>query len=50
MAQDYVFRSMTTADLPLVQRWLSLPHVREWWGDPLVETPDGTALLMVRNP
>ena len=34
MALDYAFRLMTTADLPLVQRWLSLPHVREWWGDP----------------
>ena len=34
MAPPYVFRPMTTADLPLVQRWLKLPHVREWWGDP----------------
>jgi aminoglycoside 6'-N-acetyltransferase len=34
MAPDYAFRPMTTADLPLVQRWLSLPHVRQWWGDP----------------
>jgi aminoglycoside 6'-N-acetyltransferase len=34
MAPDYAFRPMTTADLPLIQRWLSLPHVREWWGDP----------------
>ncbi len=34
MAPPYVFRPMTTADLPLVQRWLTLPHVREWWGDP----------------
>ena len=25
---------MTAADLPLVRRWLALPHVREWWGDP----------------
>jgi aminoglycoside 6'-N-acetyltransferase len=25
---------MTAADLPLIQRWLALPHVREWWGDP----------------
>jgi aminoglycoside 6'-N-acetyltransferase len=21
-------------DLPLIRRWLALPHVREWWGDP----------------
>jgi aminoglycoside 6'-N-acetyltransferase len=34
MAPDYGFRPMTTADLPLIQRWLTLPHVREWWGDP----------------
>ena len=34
MAAVYAFRPMTAADLPLVQRWLALPHVREWWGDP----------------
>jgi aminoglycoside 6'-N-acetyltransferase len=34
MAPDYAFRPMTTADLPLIQHWLTLPHVREWWGDP----------------
>jgi aminoglycoside 6'-N-acetyltransferase len=34
MAPDYVFRPMTSADLPLIRRWLALPHVREWWGDP----------------
>ena len=34
MAPDYVFHPMTTADLPLVRRWLSWPHMREWWGDP----------------
>ena len=34
MAPVYVFRPMTSADLPLIRRWLSLPHVREWWGDP----------------
>jgi len=33
MAPDYVFRPMTTTDLPLVRGWLALPHVREWWGD-----------------
>lgn len=30
----YVFRAMTAADLPTIKRWLALPHVREWWGDP----------------
>jgi aminoglycoside 6'-N-acetyltransferase len=34
MAPDYVFRPMTSADLGLIRRWLALPHVREWWGDP----------------
>lgn len=34
MAADYIFRPMAAADLPRVQRWLALPHVREWWGDP----------------
>jgi aminoglycoside 6'-N-acetyltransferase len=34
MAPDYLFRSMTSDDLPLIARWLALPHVREWWGDP----------------
>ena len=24
---------MTTADLPLVRRWLAQPHVAQWWGD-----------------
>jgi aminoglycoside 6'-N-acetyltransferase len=34
MASDYSFRPMIAADLPLVQRWLALPHVRQWWRDP----------------
>jgi aminoglycoside 6'-N-acetyltransferase len=34
MAPPYVFRPMTTADLPLVQRWLLEPHVAECWHDP----------------
>jgi aminoglycoside 6'-N-acetyltransferase len=34
LAQEYVFRPMTTADLPLIRQWLAKPHVREWWGDP----------------
>jgi aminoglycoside 6'-N-acetyltransferase len=25
---------MTRDDLPQIKRWLTLPHVREWWGDP----------------
>ncbi|RXT48534.1 GNAT family N-acetyltransferase [Bradyrhizobium betae] len=34
MAPAYTFRPMTTADLPLIRRWLGEAHVREWWGDP----------------
>jgi aminoglycoside 6'-N-acetyltransferase len=34
VAQGYVFRPMTADDLPLIQGWLALPHVRKWWGDP----------------
>jgi aminoglycoside 6'-N-acetyltransferase len=34
MAPDYIFRSMTAVDLPLIERWLGSPHVVEWWGDP----------------
>jgi aminoglycoside 6'-N-acetyltransferase len=34
MAPDYAFRPMVAADLPLIGRWLALPHVMRWWGDP----------------
>src|SRR3982750_685441 len=34
MAPDYLFRPMTPGDLPLIRRWLVLPHVREWGGGP----------------
>ena len=34
MRLAYAFRPMTTADLPLVGRWLGEAHVRDWWGDP----------------
>jgi aminoglycoside 6'-N-acetyltransferase len=30
----YSFRRMSTADLPLIRRWLAEPHVSAWWGDP----------------
>ena len=33
MSPIYAFRPMTSADLPLVKRWLEQPHVTEWWGD-----------------
>jgi aminoglycoside 6'-N-acetyltransferase len=31
---SYQFRPMSTADLPLIKRWLAAPHVKQWWGDP----------------
>ena len=31
--QAYQFRPMAPADLPLVRRWLEMPHVSQWWGD-----------------
>ena len=34
MAPQYIFRPISVADLPLIRRWLALPHVRQWWGDP----------------
>jgi aminoglycoside 6'-N-acetyltransferase len=34
MAPDYVFRPITSADLPLIRRWLETPEVVRWWGDP----------------
>ncbi|MDZ4365463.1 MAG: GNAT family N-acetyltransferase [Afipia sp.] len=33
MTPQYQFRPMTAADLPLVQDWLTRPHVAEWWHD-----------------
>jgi aminoglycoside 6'-N-acetyltransferase len=33
MADLYEFRPMTAADLPMVLRWLTQPHVVQWWGD-----------------
>jgi aminoglycoside 6'-N-acetyltransferase len=34
MALDYAFRRMSSADLPLIRRWLATPEVVRWWGDP----------------
>ncbi|HEY4191420.1 MAG TPA: GNAT family N-acetyltransferase [Mesorhizobium sp.] len=36
-APAYDFRAVTEADLPLLGRWLALPHMAEWWGDPATE-------------
>ena len=34
MSPEYAFRSMSSADLPLIRRWLATPEVVRWWGDP----------------
>jgi aminoglycoside 6'-N-acetyltransferase len=30
----YAFRPMSANDLPIIKRWLEMPHVSEWWHDP----------------
>jgi len=30
----YLFHPLGVADLPMVQQWLAMPHVVEWWGNP----------------
>ena len=36
-AASYDFHPMSAGDLPLMRRWLQMPHVREWWGEPDTE-------------
>jgi aminoglycoside 6'-N-acetyltransferase len=33
----YEFRPMAAADLPMLRRWLAIPHVAQWWGNPAVQ-------------
>ncbi len=33
-APHYEFRPMTADDLPLMRRWLEMPHIKQWWGEP----------------
>ena len=33
-AGSYGFRALTEEDFPLLRRWLSEPHMAEWWGEP----------------
>ena len=28
---QYAFRPLSADDLPLIERWLKVPHVAEWW-------------------
>src|SRR5450631_1780938 len=30
----YAFRSMSSADLPMIRSWLETPEVRRWWREP----------------
>jgi aminoglycoside 6'-N-acetyltransferase len=36
---DYIFRSVTRQDLPLLRLWRRQAHVIRWWGEPEVEDP-----------
>jgi aminoglycoside 6'-N-acetyltransferase len=41
-AARYQFEPMTADDLPLIKRWLNMPHVSEWWdGDDEFELVSG---------
>ena len=35
MQISVAFRPLVRSDFPLLQEWLSAPHVSAWWGDPL---------------
>jgi RimJ/RimL family protein N-acetyltransferase len=45
--QTLEFRAMVAADLPLMRRWLEMPHMMEWWGEP--ETELGYIHDMIEN-
>ena len=36
-AAAITFRPVTEADLPMLGRWMALPHWRQWWGEPETE-------------
>lgn len=35
--QNYIFHTLTYADLPLIRKWLMMPHVRAWLPDTEME-------------
>lgn len=37
MTSAYEFHPMNAGHLPLMRRWLEMPHVKEWWGEPDTE-------------
>jgi uncharacterized repeat protein (TIGR03803 family) len=42
MQDSISFRPLGRSDFPLLQKWLSAPHVAVWWGEPLdLEAVDG---------
>lgn len=42
----YLFRPLVAADMALVGRWLAMPHVAEWWGDPDIEDSGDPRIAM----
>ncbi len=34
MVPEYIFRPMSSGDLPMIRRWLETPEVVRWWGQP----------------
>lgn len=42
-APTYDFRAVAEDDLPVVEQWLTQPHVAPWWGDP------GTEVASIRD-
>jgi aminoglycoside 6'-N-acetyltransferase len=41
-----VFTALRIEDLPVISRWLKLPHISMWWGDPEAEL-DGIAAHLI---
>lgn len=46
--REIAFSLLAKRCSPLLERWLSAPHMREWWGDPAPEfaDPTGECLIM----
>lgn len=58
-AETYRFRRALPSDLPMIRRWLRVPEVARWWGDPAeqielitedIELPEmATLIVSYRN-
>ena len=46
----YAFRPMTATDLAMVRRWLEMPHVAQWWGDPHEQFDSGQRQISISRP